>query len=97
MFTGLFRVVGNDDQLATVLSHEIAHALAHHASERIARASDAPLLDWGAHTVDLCQWANNADDGRHGAGPNHRSQSTTSRGGVGSDGSQARRGLRGGR
>jgi len=30
-------VAQNDDQLATVLSHEIAHALAHHASERIAR------------------------------------------------------------
>lgn len=24
--------------------------------------SGARLLDWGAHTVDLCQWANNSDD-----------------------------------
>ena len=24
--------------------------------------SGATLLDWGAHTVDLCQWANHADD-----------------------------------
>ncbi|MGA2068093.1 MAG: Gfo/Idh/MocA family oxidoreductase [Thermoguttaceae bacterium] len=24
--------------------------------------SGAQLLDWGAHTVDLCQWANRADD-----------------------------------
>jgi predicted Zn-dependent protease len=37
VFTGLIPVAENDDQLATVLSHEIAHALAHHASERIAR------------------------------------------------------------
>jgi metalloendopeptidase OMA1, mitochondrial len=37
VFTGLIPVAGNDDQLATVMSHEIAHALAHHASERIAR------------------------------------------------------------
>jgi predicted Zn-dependent protease len=37
VFTGLIPVAQNDDQLATVLAHEIAHALAHHASERIAR------------------------------------------------------------
>jgi predicted Zn-dependent protease len=42
VFSGLLPVAEengrlNDDQLATVMSHEIAHALAHHASERIAR------------------------------------------------------------
>ena len=37
VFTGLLPVAQNDDQLATVMSHEIAHALAHHASERLAR------------------------------------------------------------
>jgi predicted Zn-dependent protease len=36
VLTGILRIAANDDQLATVLSHEIAHALAHHASERIA-------------------------------------------------------------
>ncbi len=37
VFTGLLHVVANDDQLAAVLGHEVAHALAHHASERLAR------------------------------------------------------------
>ena len=37
VFTGLLPVAANDAQLATVMSHEIAHALAHHSSERIAR------------------------------------------------------------
>jgi metalloendopeptidase OMA1, mitochondrial len=38
VYTGLLDFVkNNDDQLATVLGHEISHALAHHASERIAR------------------------------------------------------------
>jgi predicted Zn-dependent protease len=37
VFTGLLHVVQNDSQLAAVLGHEVAHALAHHASERLAR------------------------------------------------------------
>jgi predicted Zn-dependent protease len=38
VFTGLFRVIGDNNAfLATVLAHEIAHALAHHSSERLAR------------------------------------------------------------
>lgn len=38
LYTGILKVMGNnDDFLATVVSHEMAHALAHHASERIAR------------------------------------------------------------
>jgi predicted Zn-dependent protease len=35
VFTALLRIVDNDDQLATVMSHEIAHALAHHSNERL--------------------------------------------------------------
>jgi metalloendopeptidase OMA1, mitochondrial len=37
VFTGLLPIAENDDELAVVLGHEIAHALAHHANERIAR------------------------------------------------------------
>jgi metalloendopeptidase OMA1, mitochondrial len=36
VYTGILGLAQNDDQLATVLSHEIAHALAHHSNERIA-------------------------------------------------------------
>jgi predicted Zn-dependent protease len=37
VFTGIMNVVENDDELAAVLAHEIAHALAHHSSERVAQ------------------------------------------------------------
>jgi len=37
VFHGLLRVAQNDAQLATVIAHEIGHALAHHSSERVAR------------------------------------------------------------
>ncbi|RXJ89290.1 peptidase M48 family protein [Arcobacter sp. CECT 8983] len=35
VYTGILEVAKNDDQLATVISHEIAHALARHGAERI--------------------------------------------------------------
>jgi predicted Zn-dependent protease len=37
VFSGLLPVAANDAQLAAVLSHEMAHALAHHGNERVAR------------------------------------------------------------
>jgi predicted Zn-dependent protease len=37
VYTGLLRVADSDDELAAVMGHEAAHALAHHASERIAQ------------------------------------------------------------
>lgn len=37
VYSAILRVAENDDQLATVLSHEIAHALAHHSNERVTR------------------------------------------------------------
>ena len=35
VFTGILKIAQNDDQLATVISHEIAHAIARHGAERV--------------------------------------------------------------
>ncbi len=35
VYTGILEVAKNDDQLATVIAHEIAHALARHGAERV--------------------------------------------------------------
>lgn len=35
VYTGILKYAKNDDQLATVISHEIAHALARHGAERV--------------------------------------------------------------
>ncbi len=35
VYTGILKVAKNDDQLATVISHEIAHAIARHGAERV--------------------------------------------------------------
>ncbi len=37
VYTGLLRLVDSDDELAAVMGHEAAHALAHHSSERLYR------------------------------------------------------------
>jgi predicted Zn-dependent protease len=37
VFVGLFKVVQNDDQLAAVIGHEIAHVTARHVQERLSR------------------------------------------------------------
>lgn len=35
VYTGILAMVDNDDQLATIISHEVAHALARHGAERM--------------------------------------------------------------
>jgi predicted Zn-dependent protease len=37
IYTGLFKYIHSDDDLATVISHEVAHALARHAGERLSQ------------------------------------------------------------
>lgn len=43
VFSGMLRVCGNDDALAAVLGHEIAHNVASHAAERMSAAAIANL------------------------------------------------------
>lgn len=38
VYTGILKAAKNDDQLATVISHEVAHALARHGAERMSSA-----------------------------------------------------------
>ncbi len=38
VYTGIFKAIENEDQLAVVMSHEIAHALARHGAERMSMA-----------------------------------------------------------
>lgn len=37
VFSGLFKIIQNDDQLASVLAHEIAHVTAKHVHEKLSR------------------------------------------------------------
>lgn len=47
--TGLFRVAQNDAQLATVIGHEVAHAIARHGAERMSQG----LLAQGLGAIAL--------------------------------------------
>jgi len=43
VYTGLFKYVANDDELAAVMGHEIGHALARHGAERMSRGQLAQI------------------------------------------------------
>ena len=46
--TGLLRLVRNDDQLAAVIGHEVAHTAARHAAERYSQTAAASIALQGA-------------------------------------------------
>ncbi len=50
VYTGMFRIIDNEAQLAVVLGHEIAHVVARHSNERI---SQALLIETGAQGVAI--------------------------------------------
>lgn len=43
VFTGLLKVAQNQDQLATVIGHEVAHVIAGHSAERVSESMAAQL------------------------------------------------------
>lgn len=47
VYTGILNIAKNDDQLATVISHEIAHALARHGAERVS----SNMISQGVQTI----------------------------------------------
>ncbi|HWA09800.1 MAG TPA: M48 family metallopeptidase [Opitutaceae bacterium] len=57
VFTGLFKVVQNDDQLASVLAHEIAHVTAKHVQERLSRDLAKDTVGIVASPIMLVQQA----------------------------------------
>ncbi|MDR0588609.1 MAG: M48 family metallopeptidase [Burkholderiales bacterium] len=42
-YTGILKLMKNDDQIATVMGHEIAHVLAHHGAERVSQQQVAQV------------------------------------------------------
>ena len=43
VYEGIFKAAKNEDQLATVMAHEVAHALAHHGAERMSMSQIAGI------------------------------------------------------
>jgi predicted Zn-dependent protease len=50
VYTGILKVTQNEDALAVVMGHEIAHALAHHGNERMSQGLVAQL---GLTSLDI--------------------------------------------
>jgi predicted Zn-dependent protease len=58
VFTGLLSVAKNQDQLATVIGHEVGHVLAHHSNER---ASQAGLTQVGLTAASVAIGSNSSE------------------------------------
>jgi len=43
VYTGLFKYIANEDELAAVMGHEIGHAIARHGAERMSRGQLAQM------------------------------------------------------
>lgn len=43
VYTGLLKLVESDDELATVMGHEIAHVIARHGNERVSQSTAAQI------------------------------------------------------
>ena len=54
VYTGLLNVAEDQDQLATVIGHEVAHVLANHSNERVSTAS---LAQTGLQVVQIATGA----------------------------------------
>ncbi len=50
VYEGLMKLVSNDDELAVVIGHEVAHAVAKHSNERV---SQQMLAQYGAQLLNL--------------------------------------------
>ena len=48
VYEGLMKLVSSDDELAVVIGHEVAHAVARHSNERI---SQEMLAQYGAQIL----------------------------------------------
>lgn len=48
VYTGLMKIIGSDDELAVVLGHEVAHAVAKHSNERM---SQQVLAQYGSNIL----------------------------------------------
>jgi predicted Zn-dependent protease len=50
VYEGIMRLVGSDDELAVVIGHEVAHAVAKHSNERM---SQQVLAQYGANAIGI--------------------------------------------
>ncbi len=58
--TGLLKIAKNQDQLASVLGHEVAHVIARHSAERVSQGQAAQLLQSGVEAAGIVDPASTA-------------------------------------